>query len=316
MIVLLSMVSASMLVGSIRRILHDANVHRLSHRYSNRLSCVVIYETRRAFEEDIARVLEDIELAKRLQRVVAAALHLDGELIAPAPRQPYSSLRRSEIAVLADEKGVQRLRGTVGLLVGRDLVAVGEVVQIDSGAVGEAQRRPLPGLGQEVAPLAVDPPLPRHVDLVPDAALSGVGDAAYDFDTRQRIIVAPVLRRSLLNESLDAELVLGIHHLVRACEAQAVRQLREFDRQVHGVTVVGPLGTVFAGDETNRIGPRIPSLGFTHHCCREMTDTEVVAVIRETDQSGDCPLVTRQACRRRTRLLATEVEGTPNQEIG
>ncbi len=30
------------------------------------------------FEEDIARVLEDIELAKRLQRVVAA-LHLDRE---------------------------------------------------------------------------------------------------------------------------------------------------------------------------------------------------------------------------------------------
>ena len=31
-----------------------------------------------SFEEDIARVLEDIELAKRLQRVVAA-LHLDRE---------------------------------------------------------------------------------------------------------------------------------------------------------------------------------------------------------------------------------------------
>src|SRR5216684_2496 len=129
-----------MLVGSIRRILHDANVHRLSNRYSTRFSCLVIDEARRTFEEDIDRVLEDIELAKRLQRVVAAALHLDGELIAPAPRQPYSSLRRSEIAVLADEKGVQPLRGTVGLLVGRDLVAVGEVVQIDSGAVGEAQR--------------------------------------------------------------------------------------------------------------------------------------------------------------------------------
>ena len=81
-----------MLVGSIRRILHDANVHRLSNRYSNRLSCVVIDEARRTFEEDIARVLEDIELAKRLQLVVAAALHLDGELIAPAPRQPYSWL--------------------------------------------------------------------------------------------------------------------------------------------------------------------------------------------------------------------------------
>ena len=58
-----------MLVGSIRRILHDANVHRLSNRYSNRLSCVVIDEARRTFEEDIARVLEDIELAKRLQGV-------------------------------------------------------------------------------------------------------------------------------------------------------------------------------------------------------------------------------------------------------
>jgi hypothetical protein len=51
-----------MLVGSIRRILHDANVHRLSNRYSNRFSCVVIDEARRTFEEDIARVLEDIEL--------------------------------------------------------------------------------------------------------------------------------------------------------------------------------------------------------------------------------------------------------------
>src|SRR6266481_5130874 len=127
-----------MLVGTIRRILHDANIHRLSNRYTNRLSCVVIDEARRTFEEDIARVLEDIELAKRLQRVVSAALHLDGELIAPAPRQPYSSLRRSEIAVLADEKRVQPLRGAVGLLVGRDLVAVGEVVQIDPGAAAES----------------------------------------------------------------------------------------------------------------------------------------------------------------------------------
>src|SRR6266478_9123408 len=120
----------SMLVGSIGRILHDANVHRLSNRYSNRLSCVVIDEARRTFEEYIVWVLVDIELAKRRQRVVAAALHFNWELIAPAPRQPYSSLRRSEIAVLADEKGVQPLRGAIGLLVGRDLVAVGEVVQI------------------------------------------------------------------------------------------------------------------------------------------------------------------------------------------
>jgi len=46
----------SMLVGSIRRILHDANVHRLGNRYSNRLSCVVVDEARGTFEEDIARV--------------------------------------------------------------------------------------------------------------------------------------------------------------------------------------------------------------------------------------------------------------------
>src|SRR6266404_9440432 len=204
-----------MLVGSIRRILHDANVHRLGNRYSNHLSCVVIDEARRTFEEDIARVLEDVELAKRLQSVVAGALDLDGKLIAPAPRQPYSSLRRPEVAVLAQEKGVQPLCRAVGLLVGRDLVAVGEVVQVDPRAVGEAQRGPLPGLGQEVAPLAVDPSLPGHVDLAPDAVLSGISDPANDLDTRQRIIVAPILLRSLLNEALDAELVLGVHHLLR-----------------------------------------------------------------------------------------------------
>src|SRR5258708_484618 len=153
-----------MLVGSIRRILHDANVHRLSNRYSNRLSCVVIDEARRPFEEDIARVLVDIELAKRLQRVAAAALNLDWELIAPAPRQPYSLLGRPEIAVLVEEKGVEPLRGAVGLLVGRDLVAVGEVVQVDSGAVGQAQRGPLPALGLEVPPLPHAPPLPRPRD--------------------------------------------------------------------------------------------------------------------------------------------------------
>ena len=54
-----------MLVGCIRRILHDTNVHRLSNRYSNCLSCVVIDEVRRTFEEDIVRVLVDIELAER-----------------------------------------------------------------------------------------------------------------------------------------------------------------------------------------------------------------------------------------------------------
>src|SRR5713226_1304706 len=205
----------SMLVGSIRCILHDANVHRLSNCYSNRLSCVVIDEARGTFEEDIVQALVDIELAKRLQRVVAAALHLDGKLIAPAPRQPYSLLGRSEVTVLADEKRVQPLRGAVRLLVGRDLVAVGEVVQIDPGAVGEAQRGPLPGLGQEVPPLTVDPPLPGHVNLAPDAVLSRVNDPAHDCDTQQRIIVASVLLRSLLNESLNAEFVLGVHHLLR-----------------------------------------------------------------------------------------------------
>src|SRR6266478_6706804 len=123
-------------------------------------------------------------------------------------------------------------------------IAVGKVVQVDPGTVGEAQRGPLPGLGQEVAPLAVDPPLPGHVDLAPEAALSSVSDPAYDLDTRQRIIVAPVLLRPLLNEALGAELVLGIHHLPCSCEAQIIGELRGCDRQVHGVTVVGPLGLV------------------------------------------------------------------------
>src|SRR6266478_7154680 len=68
----------SMLVGSIRRILHDANVHRLTDRYSNRLSCFVIDEARRTFEERITRCLVHIELAERLQGVVAATLYLDG----------------------------------------------------------------------------------------------------------------------------------------------------------------------------------------------------------------------------------------------
>jgi hypothetical protein len=52
-----------MLVGGVWRILHDANVHRFSNRHSNRFSRVVIDEARRAFEEDVARVLEDIQLA-------------------------------------------------------------------------------------------------------------------------------------------------------------------------------------------------------------------------------------------------------------
>src|SRR6266436_5846015 len=100
----------SMLVCSIGRVLHDANIHRLINRYTNCLSCFVVDQPRRTFKEDIVRVLENIELAKRLQRVVSAALHFDGKLIAPAPRQPYSLLGRSEVAVLADEKGVQPLR--------------------------------------------------------------------------------------------------------------------------------------------------------------------------------------------------------------
>ncbi len=74
-----------MLVGSIRRILHDANVHRLSNRHSNHLSCVVIDEARGTFEEDIIQCLVHIELAERIQRVVTATLYLDGELVAPAP---------------------------------------------------------------------------------------------------------------------------------------------------------------------------------------------------------------------------------------
>ena len=129
-----------MLVGTIQRILHDANIHRLINRYTNRLSCFVVDEARRTFKEDIVRVLENVELAKRLQRVVAAALHLDGKLTAPAPGVPYSLLGRSEVTVLADDKGIEPLRGAIGLLVGCDLVAVGEVVQVDSGAVGEANR--------------------------------------------------------------------------------------------------------------------------------------------------------------------------------
>src|SRR5260370_17609317 len=84
----MSMVSASMLVGGVRRILHDANVHRLGNRYPNRFSCVVIDEARRTFEEDIARVLEDIELAKRLQRVVAAPPPPHPALLSPPPHPP------------------------------------------------------------------------------------------------------------------------------------------------------------------------------------------------------------------------------------
>src|SRR5260370_19004988 len=98
-----------MLFCSIWRILHQANVHRLTDRHSNRLSCVVVDEACRTFEHDIARVFVDIELAKRLQRVVSAALHLDGKLIAPAPREPYSLLGGSQGTVLADEEVIRPL---------------------------------------------------------------------------------------------------------------------------------------------------------------------------------------------------------------
>src|SRR5258707_8306236 len=115
-----------MLVGRLRRVLHDANVHRLRNRYSNRLSCVVINDARRTFEEDIVRAFVDIELAKRFQSVVTAALHLGRKLKAPTPRQPYSLLGGPKVAVLANEKRIQPLRGGVGLLVRGDLVPVGE----------------------------------------------------------------------------------------------------------------------------------------------------------------------------------------------
>src|SRR5260370_34413060 len=95
-----------------------------------------------------------------------------------------------------------------------------------------------------------------------------------------------------------------------------VGEPRARDRQVHSVTIVGPLGAVVAGDETNRVGPRIPSVGLIHHCCRGISDMEAVAVVREAAHSGDYPLVSRKACGRRSPLLATEVEGTPSQAIG
>src|SRR5260370_27481007 len=120
-----------MLVCSIRRILHDANVHRLSNRYSNRLSCVVIDEARRTFEEDIGRVLVDIKLAKRLQRVVAAAPHPEGKLIAPTPRQPYSPLTPPQVARLADTERTQTMRRADGRPLGRDLAPPRHVVPID-----------------------------------------------------------------------------------------------------------------------------------------------------------------------------------------
>jgi hypothetical protein len=55
-----------------------SNFHRLSNRDSNGLSCVVIDEARRAFEEDIGRVLVDIKLAKWLEGIVVRLPLLDG----------------------------------------------------------------------------------------------------------------------------------------------------------------------------------------------------------------------------------------------
>src|SRR5260370_5065178 len=104
-----------MLVGSIRRILHDANVHRFTDRYSNRLSRFVIDEARRTLEEDIVWVLENIELAKGLQRVVAGALNRSGELKAPPTRQAYSLLGSLGGDLLAECRGGQALRGAGGL---------------------------------------------------------------------------------------------------------------------------------------------------------------------------------------------------------
>src|SRR5260370_42104780 len=94
---------AGTLSGSI---LHDAN-HRLVNRNSNRLSCVVIDEARRTFKQDIVRVLEDIELAERLQRIVAASPHPGGKDIAPSPWATDPSHRRCEVNVLAREKRTQ-----------------------------------------------------------------------------------------------------------------------------------------------------------------------------------------------------------------
>src|SRR5258708_14133285 len=115
-----------MLVGSVRRILHDANVHRLTNRYANRLSCVVIDEARRTFEEDIVRALVDIELAKRLQRVVAAAPPFVRGLIAPAPSPPYSFLGRPSLAALAAATGDPTLRAAPALLGPRRPCALGD----------------------------------------------------------------------------------------------------------------------------------------------------------------------------------------------
>src|SRR5258708_24872149 len=97
-----------------------ATVHFPSNRHSNRLSRLVIDEARRTFEEDIARVLVDIELAKRLQRVVAATPHPTWGLITPPPRQPHSLLWRLAIHVLVVEKRNQPLRRALGPVVSRD----------------------------------------------------------------------------------------------------------------------------------------------------------------------------------------------------
>src|SRR5258708_34407638 len=88
-----------MLVGTIQRILHDANIHRLINRYTNRLSCFVVDDARRTFKEDIVRVLENIELAERLQRVVAGGPPPPGGHLAPRPRAHPPLRLRSSLSI-------------------------------------------------------------------------------------------------------------------------------------------------------------------------------------------------------------------------
>src|SRR5260370_15796068 len=96
---------------------NEGTSHGLCNRRSNRLSCVVIDEARRTFEEDIGRVLVDIKLAKRLQRVVAAALPPDGQLRTPPPPQPYYSPRRAGGNLLAHQQQAAQLRRPLRALV-------------------------------------------------------------------------------------------------------------------------------------------------------------------------------------------------------
>ena len=74
-----------MLIGGMRRILPDANVHRLCNRDYYLLSGVAIDEARRAFEEDILWVL-DAEL------VLGAS---PGPRLLGADRRPVAETRPS-----------------------------------------------------------------------------------------------------------------------------------------------------------------------------------------------------------------------------